>query len=278
MSEIMRDGGKPIMAENDVQFLTAEEAIHEVYADLVEAPKGWIDFALFARVYGFLTKGEARPGNCEEKGSEFTKSGIWHQGPGMERSVFIDKWDFKSHVVPLIPKLKESVDDIAKIYEWVMWVKAIPVKGRDGRPGIHVETEMEKFQCVQCGQCCLDLLDAFCTSVDIEDIRRWKREDRWDILEWVDIFDFDGEEAFGDLWFSPNTGEEVNRCPWLRKLPLKDTYKCRIHETKPAHCRNYPKSKKHALTTGCKGFGNDRTFIEVKTELEGIYRVPNGVR
>jgi len=26
---------------------------------------------------------------------------------------------------------------------------------------------------------------------------------RWDILEWVDIFEFDGEEAFGDLWDQP---------------------------------------------------------------------------
>ena len=183
------------MADKDIQFLTAEEAVNRVFADLVEAPKGWIDFALFARVYSFLTKGEARPGTYQETRSEFAKLGIWHQGPGMERDIFIDKWDFKSHVVPLIPKLRERLDDIAKIYEWVMWVKAISGKGRDGKPGIHVETEMERFQCVQCGQCCLDLLDAFCTSVDIEDIRRWKREDRWDILEWIDIFDFDGERC-----------------------------------------------------------------------------------
>ncbi|MCF8143139.1 MAG: YkgJ family cysteine cluster protein [Deltaproteobacteria bacterium] len=178
----------------------------------------------------------------------------------------------------MIPKLEDRLDDIATIYEWVMWVKAMPGKGRNGEPGIYVETEMEKFQCVQCGHCCRDLSDAFCTSVDTEDINRWKREKRWDILRWVDIFNFDGVEAFGDLWIRPNTGEEVDRCPWLRKLPLKDAYKCRIHETKPAHCRNYPKSKKHALTTGCKGFGNDHTLDEVKAELESIYRVPDRLR
>ena len=99
-----------------------------------------------------------------------------------------------------------------------------------------------------------------------------------DILEWVEIFDFDGEEAFGDLWISPKTGEEVYQCPWLRKRPLKDTYKCRIHETKPEHCRSYPKSKKHALTTGCKRFGNDLTFEKVKGKLESIYGIPDWVR
>jgi len=266
------------MADKDIQFLTAEEAIHKVFADLVEAPRGWVDFAMFARVYGFLTEVEARPGTHQEKGSEFTKWGIWHQGPRMERDIFIDKWDFKNQAVSLITGLKERLDDIAKIYEWVMWVKATPGKVRNGEPTIRVETEMEKFQCVQCGHCCLDLFDAYCTTVNIEDINRWQKEDRWDILQWISLFEFDGEEAFGDLWISPNTGEEVIRCPWLRKLPLKDTYKCRIHETKPSHCRNYPKSKKHALTTGCKGFGNDRTYDEVKSELESIYSIPDGMR
>jgi len=274
----MRDEGIHIMADKDIQFLTAEEAIQRVFVDLVEAPDGWIDFALFARVYGFLTGGKARPDTYQEKDSEFTEWGILYQGPGMERDIFIHKWDFKSHAVALIPELKERLDDIARTYEWVMWVKATPGKGPNGKPGLRVESEMEKFQCLQCGHCCLDLYDAFCTTVNIEDINRWKDEDRWDILRWINIFEFDGEEGFGDLWISPNTGEEVNRCPWLRKLPLKDTYKCRIHEIKPSHCRNYPKSKKHALTTGCKDFGNDRTFEKVKAELTSIYSIPDRMR
>ncbi len=117
------------MADKDIQFLTAEEAIHRVFADLVEAPREWVDFALFARAYGFLTEGEARPGTYQEKDSEFTEWGIWYQEPGMERDIFIHKWDFKNHAVALIPKLKERLDDIAKIYEWVLWVKATAGKG-----------------------------------------------------------------------------------------------------------------------------------------------------
>jgi len=60
------------------------------------------------------------------------------------------------------------------------------------------------------------------------EINRWRSEERWDILSWLDIFDFDGEEAFGDIWISPNTGDAVSRCPWLRKLSRQDKYKCRI--------------------------------------------------
>ena len=52
------------------------------------------------------------------------------------------------------------------------------------------------------------------------------------------------------------TGEDVKRCPWLRKLPNQEKFICRIHDVKPEHCRAYPKSMKHALKTGCRGFEN----------------------
>jgi Fe-S-cluster containining protein len=58
------------------------------------------------------------------------------------------------------------------------------------------------------------------------------------------------------LWISPAKGDDVKRCPWLRKLPNQDKYICRIHDVKPEHCRAYPKSRKHALKTGCRGFEN----------------------
>jgi Fe-S-cluster containining protein len=57
-----------------------------------------------------------------------------------------------------------------------------------------------------------------------------------------------------DIWISPVTGEDVQRCPWLRKLPNQEKYICRIHDVKPEHCRAYPRSKEHALKTGCRGF------------------------
>jgi len=44
----------------------------------------------------------------------------------------------------------------------------------------------------------------------------------------------------GDLWISPVTGKELKRCPWLRKLPRQEKYRCRIHAVRPEVCRDYP--------------------------------------
>ena len=79
---------------------------------------------------------------------------------------------------------------------------------------------------------------------------------RFDILEWVGSF-----EGMDEIWISPKTGEYVNRCPWLKKLPKHNKYICRIHETKPEHCRNSPKSKRLALDNGCKGFPAGRVLV-----------------
>lgn len=53
---------------------------------------------------------------------------------------------------------------------------------------------------------------------------------------------------------SPTTRDDVSRCPWLRKLPGKNKYLCRIQDMKPEHCREYPLSREHAEETNCPGF------------------------
>ena len=110
------------------------------------------------------------------------------------------------------------------------------------------------FKCIQCGNCCINLSDAFQTSVTHDDIAMWEREGRLDILEWVYPIPLGEGYYIYDIWINPKTGDDVYRCPWLRKLPNQDKYICRIHDLKPEHCRQYPKSRKHAEETGCKGF------------------------
>ena len=172
--------------------------------------------------------------------------GLWIKSDGS------DKFYYGTDLVDLFLNRLGSKppETIAKVYSKIEWVKASIAKHPEtGVTGILIETEMEKFECVQCGHCCLELSDAYQASVPDSDVLRWQRENRYDILEWVDTF-----VGLNDIWISPKTGEPVNRCPWLRKLPNKDKYICRIHETKPEHCRNFPKSKRHALESGCKGF------------------------
>jgi hypothetical protein len=41
----------------------------------------------------------------------------------------------------------------------------------------------ENFKCKQCGNCCINLGDAFSTCATTEDIDLWEKEDRNDILE-----------------------------------------------------------------------------------------------
>jgi Fe-S-cluster containining protein len=110
------------------------------------------------------------------------------------------------------------------------------------------------FNCKRCGNCCLTLTDAYQHTVDQSDIDMWGENSRDDILAWVDPIHCGDEVAAYDVWINPRTGEDVFRCPWLRKLPKKDKYICRIHEVKPKVCREYPKTEEHAKKTGCKGF------------------------
>ena len=112
----------------------------------------------------------------------------------------------------------------------------------------------DPFICKRCGNCCLNLTDAFQCCVDQADIDMWEKNGRADILEWVDPIDVGHGEKVYDIWISPKTGEDVPRCPWLRKLPKSNKYSCRIHKVKPRVCREYPKTEKHAKETGCKGF------------------------
>ncbi|WP_319575168.1 YkgJ family cysteine cluster protein [uncultured Desulfobacter sp.] len=146
----------------------------------------------------------------------------------------------------------EPPETIAEVYSKIERVNVMVEKHPEtGVKGLETDLmEMaQKFKCVQCGHCCINLSDAYQTSVPDFDVSRWQYEKRYDILEWVDSF-----AGLNDVWISPKTHDSVDRCPWLRKLPGKDKYTCRIHETKPIHCRDFPKSKRHALDSGCRGF------------------------
>lgn len=103
------------------------------------------------------------------------------------------------------------------------------------------------FICKRCGKCC-GMIDAICISLDPRDIRRWKKEERFDILRHTVKL----SPRIYDGWFSVKTGDELSRCPWYRKSDGQA--RCRIHNTKPTLCQIYPLTKRHALLSGCKGY------------------------
>ncbi len=111
----------------------------------------------------------------------------------------------------------------------------------------------DNFKCQQCGRCCRNLRDAYAASATNEDIQRWRENYRHDILAWVELSPAQGGYG-GHLWVDPESGEEAERCPWLRKMAGGERYSCAIDELKPSHCREYPLSRRHAESTGCRGW------------------------
>jgi Fe-S-cluster containining protein len=92
------------------------------------------------------------------------------------------------------------------------------------------------FECQRCGACCLEYSGLTAHPNDIE---RWEAEYREDILQYADMFIY---AVFGeaDLWIHPETGQELYRCPFLRKVRNKPLYRCRIYETRPLSCQGFP--------------------------------------
>ena len=92
--------------------------------------------------------------------------------------------------------------------------------------------------CTNCGKCCINEYYMGSLQVSSEDVKRWMREGRSDILAWVNVLG-EPEEPWGDLWISSQTGDEAFRCPFVRKIRGSNRYLCSIYETRPQVCRDY---------------------------------------
>ena len=117
----------------------------------------------------------------------------------------------------------------------------------------------EIFKCRQCGSCCLNIDGAAEADCRDEDWNRWVKEKRHDILSRIETIKIQGHVFARDMWFKltkdGRRGEMVSRCPWIRKQGEK--YICRIHNTKPGHCRNFIPSPELAKKIGCQGWNDD---------------------
>jgi len=113
----------------------------------------------------------------------------------------------------------------------------------------------EGFKCKQCGKCCF-AYNTNCTSISELEYKAFENAGRKDILDRIEILEIGKEIKIYDVWFSPITRQEVARCPFIRKLPNKDKYKCMINDLKLDMCRAYPQltQKEDALRIGCKGW------------------------
>ncbi len=119
-----------------------------------------------------------------------------------------------------------------------------------GAQGVWIDTEMRHFNCRHCGNCChaLQYHDACCN----EDVARWRKLERNDILAWVRIRESGTPHERYSIWVDPITKQFSQICPWLDQN-IKQ-HRCRIHDVKPLVCQQYPGTRKHAAMTGCIGF------------------------
>lgn len=109
--------------------------------------------------------------------------------------------------------------------------------------------------CTQCGRCCTNPSFMGTMQASPEDVKRWKREKRSDILAWAYILGPTAHKrgfGFADLWINPKTDIEAERCPFVRKMPNRDVYKCMIYETRPQACRDYPWHVSHMEAVDCE--------------------------
>ena len=108
------------------------------------------------------------------------------------------------------------------------------------------------FSCRRCGHCCLNLVDAYRGCVSDADLKRWRSAGRHDLLARVETLELGRGNRLHLAWYDPESGEEVERCPWLQTTT--DGYACTIEALKPDHCRAYPEHRRHAAATGCPGY------------------------
>jgi Fe-S-cluster containining protein len=96
-------------------------------------------------------------------------------------------------------------------------------------------------KCNQCGKCCKKYSDGG-LSASAEEIASWE-------AFWPEIY---CHVKDGQIWVNPDSGEQLVRCPWLRKLPDQEKYICDIYFERPGDCRYYPVTIEQMITDECE--------------------------
>jgi Fe-S-cluster containining protein len=91
--------------------------------------------------------------------------------------------------------------------------------------------------CTNCGKCCTNTSYMGSLTTSGEDVIRWRREGRTDILAFAAVMG-PPDDPYADLWVDQN-GNERLRCPFVRKVPNQNRYLCRIYESRPQIFRDY---------------------------------------
>lgn len=95
--------------------------------------------------------------------------------------------------------------------------------------------------CNQCGKCCIKYSNGG-LSASKSDIELW------------DVFkpDISRYVRDGKIWMDPDTGKQLELCPWLRKAPDQNVFTCDIYYDRPEDCRIYPTAIDEMIRDECE--------------------------
>lgn len=96
-------------------------------------------------------------------------------------------------------------------------------------------------ECNQCGKCCTKYGNGG-LSATANEIEYWDNF-RPDIYRYV---------SDGNIWSDPDTGKQLELCPWLRKLPGQNKYTCDIYYDRPDDCKYYPVTIEQMVKDECE--------------------------
>ncbi len=96
-------------------------------------------------------------------------------------------------------------------------------------------------ECNQCGKCCIKYSNGGLTT-SASQIDYWDNY-RPEIVKYVN---------HGNIWMDPDTGKQIELCPWLRKEPKQNKYTCDIYFDRPDDCRFYPSTLDEMVADGCE--------------------------
>ena len=95
--------------------------------------------------------------------------------------------------------------------------------------------------CNQCGKCCTKYSNGGLSASPGE-------IDLWDKFR-PDIYAYVSD---GKIWMNPDTGKQLELCPWLRKLPNQNKYICDIYYDRPDDCKFYPVTIEQMVKDECE--------------------------
>ncbi|MCP4575304.1 MAG: YkgJ family cysteine cluster protein [Deltaproteobacteria bacterium] len=224
-------------------FLTTQEAIQGIIADFRQYEPQII---LFSGIIRLITDNQIHLKRAPEK------NGAWINRSNTTQMKWLNGPELVKYMCDIIAQTRWNPNLLASACARVFQTRAVPgIHPNTGKSGVRIETNMEAFACRQCGSCCF--LD-YHNEVTAEDVAIWRKLGRNDILKWVYEIRCDGQSEKSQAWVVPGTLKQAETCPFLDKESESRRWRCRIHDVKPAICRQYPLNRKHAVMSGCRGF------------------------